>query len=197
MNDPITVTAAAPQASPWMKVAEIGGNVASAAAGFISAERQMKFQERMSNTAIQRQVADAKKAGVNPMYLFGSSGAEVPSGAMINPDSPTRGLTQNYLQERLNTPQRQLVRRQADAAGMAASASKAQAEQAHTQALLNVKGLDKMQADIDAIRTNIPYTSAQTAREVIENYKRRATRSIYKLPYVGPALGAIKELLGR
>lgn len=44
-------------------------------------ERQMAFQERMSSTAYQRQMADMEAAGINPIYGFGG-GASTPQGSV-------------------------------------------------------------------------------------------------------------------
>lgn len=53
------------------------------------AEKNRNWQEYMSNSAYQRQVADMKKAGLNPYLAYSSGGASTPSGSMAPTSSAT------------------------------------------------------------------------------------------------------------
>lgn len=70
-------------------IASALGSTFSSAANFVSAERQMDFQAKMSSNAHQREVEDLRKAGLNPILsATGGSGASTPSGAMARFDNP-------------------------------------------------------------------------------------------------------------
>lgn len=68
----------------WPAIIAGVGALASTALGVREAGKARKWQEKMSNTAHQREALDMEKAGINPIMSSRGAGASTPQGAQAD-----------------------------------------------------------------------------------------------------------------
>lgn len=121
---------------------------------------QMEFQERMSSTAHQREVADLKAAGLNPILSTRLGGASSPGGSMPN-IIPVDGLARGI--ERAGSTATQAVLQDAALKNTQANTAKTQADAVASVEHARLMHAQRFQVNADTERT-MNYVDQQKTR---------------------------------
>jgi len=87
---------------------DIVGTIATNATNRNMSISQRHFEERMANTAHQREVRDLMAAGINPILTAGGGGAPVPQYDLPRIQNPFSGITEKITSAKQSISARQL-----------------------------------------------------------------------------------------